>query len=362
MSFVFNFCNSPVIPLIPAPPEPLPGAEPSTSRRCLGKNRSTPFLGLLLAVSQLAPCGRLSAGELQPIDLRSAARFTILAGAAITTTGGGAIQGDVGASPIAGSAIHLTQAQVDGAIYSVDASGPAGARIDPALLLAAKGDLTTAYNDAAGRTPIPSGPFLNPGAGNIGGMSLIPGLYKFPATAIITGADLTLTGAADDVWIFQIASDLQVGSGVKIILKGGAQARNIFWQVGTSAVIETFAVFKGSILADQSIVMKTSSTMEGRALAFTAGVTYNGTGGSLPVPESPVFTDISRTPAGAVTLVLKTSPYFLLTLQTSTRMAPGQWSTVVKATPQVNSWTYTHPATNATGPERFYRAFLSNPE
>ncbi|MES2465676.1 MAG: ice-binding family protein [Verrucomicrobiota bacterium] len=304
----------------------------------------------------------MCAGDLQPINLRSAAHFTILAGAGITTTGGGIIEGDVGASPIAGSAIHLTQAQVHGAIYAVDASGPAGSRIDPALLLTAKGDLTTAYNDAAGRTPIPSGPFLNPGAGNIGGMNLMPGLYKFTATAMITGADLTLTGTADDVWIFQIASDLQVGSGIKVILAGGAQPRNIFWQVGTSAVIETFAVFKGTILADQSVIMKTSSTMDGRALAFTAEVTYNGTGGSLPVPEAPVFTGISRTPAGAVSLVLETSPYFLLTLQTSTDMAPGQWSTIATATPEINSWAYTHPASNATGARRFYRAFLSNPE
>lgn len=327
-----------------------------------GKKAVSCLIGLLSGAGLLGPVTSLRAGNLQPVDLRSAAHFTILAGAGITTTGGGTIKGDVGASPIAGSAIHLNQAQVNGAIYAVDASGPAGSRIDPGLLLTAKGDLTNAYNDAAGRTPIPSGPFLNPGAGNIGGMNLIPGLYKFTATAMITGADLTLTGGPDEVWIFQIASDLQVGSGIKVILAGGAQPRNIFWQVGTSAVIETFAVFKGTILADQSVVMKTSSTMEGRALAFSAGVTYNGDGGSLPVPETPVFTAISRTPAGAVTLVLDTSAYFLLTLQTSTDLAPDHWSTVTTATPQANSWTFIHPAANATGPRRFYRAFLSNPE
>ena len=310
----------------------------------------------------LSATGSLRAAGLEPINLRSAAHFTILAGASITTTGGGIINGDVGASPITGAAILLTQAQVNGTIYAVDAGGPAGARIDPALLLAAKGDLTTAYNEAAGRTPIPTGPFLNPGAGNIGGMNLLPGLYKFSATAMVTGSDLTLTGGPDDVWIFQIAADLQVGSGIKIILAGGAQPRNIFWQVGTSAVIETFAVFKGTILADQSVVMKTSSSLEGRALAFSAGVTYNGTGGSLPVPEAPVFTDVSRTGEGAVTVVLHTSPYFLLTLQTSTSMEPGQWTTIATDTPQLDSWSFTHPALNATGPRRFYRAFLSNPQ
>lgn len=134
------------------------------------------LLGLVLAVGfATSPRTSLAAGP-APVDLGSAAHFTILAGATITTTGGGIINGDVGASPIAGSAIHLTQAQVNGTIYAVDATGPAGAVIDSALRLRAKGDLTTAYNEAAGRTPIPSGPFLNPGVGNIGGMNLIPGL------------------------------------------------------------------------------------------------------------------------------------------------------------------------------------------
>src|ERR1039457_559590 len=123
------------------------------------------LMGLVLAVALLAPPGTLVAAGPAPVNLGSAAQFTILAGAAVTTTGGGIIKGDVGASPITGTAIHLTQAQVNGTIYAVDAAGPAGSVIDPTLLATAKGDLTKAINDAAGRTPIPSGPFLNPGAG-----------------------------------------------------------------------------------------------------------------------------------------------------------------------------------------------------
>lgn len=171
---------------------------------------------VFLAVNQPAQ----SAGP-APVYLGDAARFSILAGAAVTTTGSGIIQGDVGASPITGAAIHLTAAQVNGTIFTVDASGPAGSVIDSALLLSAKGALTTAYNDAAGRTPVPSGPFLNPGAGNIGGLTLIPGLYKFTGTASIVGADVVLNGGPDDVWIFQIAADLQVGSSRKVTLAGG---------------------------------------------------------------------------------------------------------------------------------------------
>jgi len=318
-------------------------------------------MGLVLAGALMAPLGTLVAAGPAPVNLGSAAHFTILAGAAITTTGGGIVNGDVGASPITGAAIHLTQAQVNGTIYAVDATGPAGSVIDPALLLTAKGDLTTAYNDAAGRTPTPSGPFLNPGAGNIGGLNLIPGLYKFTTTAYITGKNVTLmgTGGSNDVWIFQCAQDLQVGDGIQVILAGGAQPRNIFWQVGTSATIGTFAVFKGTIMSDQAIVMNTSSTMDGRALAFTAGVTYNGDSGSLPMPEAPVFTDISTTAADSATVVLSTTPYSLVTLQSSPGLSPLNWTTIATNTPLTSPWTFTDTNVMAPVTQRFYRAFIT---
>ncbi len=134
------------------------------------------FTGAVLAVSFLcAPWSHAGAGP-APVDLGTAPRFTILAGAAVTTTGDGMINGDVGASPITGAAIHLTDAQVNGTIYSADATGPAGSVMDASRLSTAKGDLTTAYNEARDRTPVPTGAFLNPGNGNIGGMNLIPAL------------------------------------------------------------------------------------------------------------------------------------------------------------------------------------------
>jgi hypothetical protein len=320
--------------------------------------------GLVLAVAFMAPLRSLLAAGPEPVDLGSCAHFTILAGAAITTTGGGIVNGDVGASPITGAAIHLTQAQVNGTIYAVDAAGPAGSVIDAALLLTAKGDLTTAINDAAGRTPVPSGSNLNPGlipgSGNIGGMNLAPGLYKFTGTALITGADVTLTGGPDDVWIFQIAADLEVGTSVHVILAGGAQARNIFWQVGTSATIGTFAVFKGTIMSDQAITMNTTSTMDGRALAFTAGVTFNGDVGELPTPEAAIFAGISRTTTNA-TVVLNTTPYFLATLQSSPDLSPTNWTTIATNTPVTRPWTFTDTNATATVPQRFYRAFITTP-
>jgi hypothetical protein len=329
--------------------------------RALKLNGGQPMLvGVLLAAALMAaPNASFAAGP-APVNLGSTAHFTILAGAAITTTGGGAINGDVGASPIAGSAIYLTAAQVHGIIYAVDASGPAGSVNDPTRLTAAKSDLTTAYNDAAGRTPVPTGPFLNPGAGNLGGLNLIPGLYKFTGTALITGADVTLTGGPNDVWIFQIASDLEVGGTIRVLLAGGAQARNIFWQVGTSATIGTFAVFNGTIMADQAITMDTSSTMEGRALAFSAGVTFNANSGSLPAPAAPIFTSITKPSANSLTVVLSTTPYFLLTLQSSPSLSPPNWTTIATNTPSTSPWTFTDNTAVLTSTQRFYRAFITS--
>ena len=122
---------------------------------------------------------------------------------------------------------------------------------------------------------------------------------------MITGSGVTLTGGPDDVWIFQIAADLQVGNGIHVTLAGGARAKNIFWQVGTIAVLGTTANFKGTIMAGQSITMNTSSTMEGRALAFTAGVTFNGTSGTLPDSGLP-FVRITNQPPHLVTNAVTT--------------------------------------------------------
>lgn len=254
------------------------------------------LVNLVMVGVMLIPGVTLGAGP-APVDLGTAGHFTILSGAAITSTGGGTIVGDVGAYPIAGSGVGIPPPQVTGIIYERDATGTAGPNvvIDASLLLTAKNDLTTAYNDAAGRTF----PILNPGGGNLGGLNLVPGLYKITTTALITGSDLTLTGGPNDVWIFQCDQDLQLGSGINVILAGGAQAGNIFWQVTSSAVLGTSSSMKGTIMADQSVTMNTSSTLEGRALASVAGITFNGNSGSLPTVILTVLA--SPTNGGSVT-------------------------------------------------------------
>jgi hypothetical protein len=246
------------------------------------------FMKLFLAAAFVASQQALMAAGPAPVNLGSAGQFVILSGSGITTAGQPyTINGNAGTSPAAGSyEIDLVQAQVNGIIYEVSAGGPAGAVVDPTLLTAATGDQTAAYNDAAGRTSTPAAPvILNPGAaGNIAGLTLAPGLYQFTTSpASISGSSVTLSGGPNDVWIFQVAAGLTVNNSV--ILAGGAQAGNIFWQVGTSVAIGTGVAFQGTILADAAVTMASTSTLVGRALAETA-VTFDGSSANLPAPVS----------------------------------------------------------------------------
>ena len=238
------------------------------------------FLAVVVIVASLMPT---TSQAMEQVELGEAYGFSVLAASLISSVPTSAIIGNVGLSPASGSEITgLTADEVNGVIYTVDEGGPAGSEAAAEMLTAAKGDLTTAYNSAAGLQPTPEGDFLNPGAGNIGGMTLEPGLYKFDGAASITGSDLTLEGGERDVWIFQIGSELGVGNGVHVVLAGGARAENIFWQVGTSASLGTTCIFKGTIMADQSVSLATGATVEGRLLARIAAVTLDSNTITMP--------------------------------------------------------------------------------
>ena len=203
-----------------------------------------------------------------PVSLGLAGGFAILTKSGITDVFPSAITGSVGASPITGAAIHLTCAEMmRGGVYSVNAAGPLPCRVTaPNLLTVAVGDMETAYTDAAGRS-LPD--FIDLGAGLIGGLTLVPGLYKWN-TKVSIATDVTISGGPNDVWIFQIAGTLIQASATKVILEGGAQPKNIFWQTSGAVAMGTTAHFAGVMLSKTMIAMKTGASINGRLFAQTA--------------------------------------------------------------------------------------------
>lgn len=203
-----------------------------------------------------------------PVNLGTAGTFAILTKTGVTDVYASAINGNVGSSPITGAAIHLTCPEVaTGTIYSVDAAGPLPCRITNATFLtAAIGDMQIAYADAAGRS-LPDATEL--GAGQIGGLTLAPGLYKWSSNVLISN-DVTLSGGPNDVWIFQIAGEINQASATHVILTGGALAKNVFWQAAQGVAIGTTAHFSGVLLGQTMIAVKTGASVNGRLLAQTA--------------------------------------------------------------------------------------------
>jgi hypothetical protein len=205
------------------------------------------------------------AGQM-PVDLGSAGNFAILAGSGVANTGASThIYGDVGSFPTA-TITGLLGGNVTGILYTT---------ADP-IVGTAKGDLTTAYNNAQGRSfaaiSLP---------GQLGGLALAPGLYVNSTSSGISGtgsnAILTLDAKGDSnaVWIFKMGSTLVTDAGTSIVLAGNAQWKNIYWSVGSSATFGTNSIFQGNVLAEASITLTTGATLNGRALTRTAKVTLD---------------------------------------------------------------------------------------
>jgi hypothetical protein len=244
-------------------------------------------LGAILLAALVAGCGQDGKGITgstadgttdtnrtgpAPVSLGASGAFVILAKSGISTVPQSAVTGNIGVSPIARGGItgfsetmdlsntFSTSTQVVGKLYAADYASPSPDNLGIAVL-----DMQAAYTDAAGRAP----DHTELGTGNIGGMTLSPGTYKW-STGVLIPTNVTLEGGPDDVWIFQISGGITQASGTSVILAGGAQARNIFWQAADVVAIGTTAHMEGIVLAQTGITLATGASVNGRLLAQTA--------------------------------------------------------------------------------------------
>jgi hypothetical protein len=213
-----------------------------------------------------------SAPPALPVDLGTAGTYVILAKTGISTVPTSAVTGNLGVSPAAATYVtgfsltmdatnvFASSPQVTGRVYAADYASPT-----PSSLTTAVSDMELAFTDAAGRAP----DVTELGAGDIGGRTVTPGVYKW-GTGLLIPTDVTLRGDATDVWIFQVAQALTVSNGVQIQLSGGALSRNVLWLVSGQAELGTTAHFEGVLMTQTSITLGTGASINGRLLAQTA--------------------------------------------------------------------------------------------
>lgn len=207
------------------------------------------------------------------VNLGSAGNYAILAKTGISTTGTTKITGDIAVSPelqtaltgfdetLSANGSHATSSLVTGKLFAADMASPT-----PVDLTTAVSNMETAYTDAAGRS---DPDFTELGAGEIGGLTLDPGLYKW-GTGVLAASDVTLSGSSSDVWIFQVDQDLKLQDGKAIVLSGGALPENVFWQVAGEVTLQAGTTFNGVVLGKTAIVLKSGAVINGRAMAQTA--------------------------------------------------------------------------------------------
>lgn len=218
-----------------------------------------------------------------PIVLGTAGNFVLLTEAGITTTGATVIIGDIGVSPIASASItgfalimdttgtFSTSTMVTGKIYAADYAMPT-----PTYTATAVSDMIAAYSDGLGRAAGVGITNFNLGGGTLNNDNLSPGTYTW-ASALTIPTDIMLTGGVNDVWIFQVAGTLNLAANKKIILVGGAQAKNIYWQVSGAVTLGADSVFNGAILTETSASLGTGATVNGSLLAQTAATLISNT-------------------------------------------------------------------------------------
>ncbi|KAJ7445187.1 antifreeze protein [Mycena galericulata] len=209
-----------------------------------------------------------------PVNLGTAANYAILAGTGVSTVPPSVITGNVAVSPINSGGLtgfsltvdpsgeFSTSSQVTGALFAASYTAPT-----PSNLTTAIGDMLTAFNDANNRT---DPDFTNLGAGAIGGLTLAPGLYTWTTGVGLSGSDVTISGGANDTWIFQVGGTFTIAAGINMVLSGGALASNIVWVTTGAVSAGAGAHLEGIILGQTSIALITETTANSRLLAQTA--------------------------------------------------------------------------------------------
>ena len=259
------------------------------TRRVVGATRLSTRVGarvaLILAIGVLALKPLLASAAQPPVGLGTANSFAVLAGQGVTNTGATVVNGNLGTSPNP-AVSGFPPGTVHGQTHTADA-----------VALQAQNDLTTAYNDAAGRTPVTTI------ATELGGQTLTPGVYDSASgTFQITGTlTLDAQGNPNGVFIFQMAATLVTASSSNVSLLGRAQACNVYWQVGSSATLGTDSGFTGNILALTSIQVLTGVTVHGRVLARNESVTLDDDTITRAVCAAPPPTSqVTPVPSGGV--------------------------------------------------------------
>lgn len=227
-------------------------------RRFRSRAAGATALAALFAAGMLVMLVGGASAAVRAVPLGTAHSFAVLAGAGITNTGPTTVTGDLGTFP--------TTTMTGTASLTVHGTNHAG----DAVTQGAKTDLVTAYNTAAGEGP------TSPIAADLGGRTLKPGVYNSASSIGLTGT-LTLDagGNPDAAFVFQAGSTLTTASASQVKLVNGAQACNVYWQVGSSATLGTGSTFRGTILALTSITLTTGATVQGRVLARNGAVTLD---------------------------------------------------------------------------------------
>ena len=320
----------------------------TSSRRWLGAAVVSGAVGVTLIFSGITGSTPASAAQ-SSVDLGAATSFAVLAGQAVTNTGSSVVSGDLGVSP--GTAItgFPPGTVIDGTQHSADA-----------VALQAQSDLTAAYDDAAGRTA----PFALPA--DIGGLTLVPGVYKAPSSLGVTGA-VTLNGQGDSnaIFIFQVGSTLTTAANSSVNLVGSAQACHVFWQIGSSATLGADTTFVGSILALTSATVQTGTTVSGRILARNGQVSLDANvitrpacaAAPPPPPPPPPPPTTSPTATGSATSTASPSASGSATSTTSpsastTATGSGGGPTPTGTRSSTRSPGSTPPATGSPTPTR----------